>query len=358
MTEYNGEQNNIIGTAQPTEVHPEVYAEPQTVVAPAELQIPVSEAPSEYTTVEPPVQQAFEAAQAPVNVVRSAVQTAMPAVPVTAPASLKKSKTPIFIGIGIGVFVIGLIIALVLMFMLGGNKDDDKTGKDNETQTEQVDDNASSENNDEDDDKDNNDKDDKDDSGKGADDKDTFSGDDSTDKDDTPVDAVVNAPYSDYLDAFANVFAGDLHCFGRIIPDDMWNLLRFALAEELGYTPSKDEVLEIMIEEVFSDSTEDDFADEATYSISSEEVVTDEDIIGKLQDGASEYMIFDDIEEAYEVTFTIRMEKDGEIVNAEDTAYAVLVDGEWFFMSKNYDIYVFDCTIFNDLFSQSEGNFI
>lgn len=357
MTEYNGEQNNIIGTAQPTEVHPEVYAEPQTVVAPAELQTPVSEAPSEYTTVEPPVQQAFEAAQAHVNVVPSAVQTAMPAVPVTAPASPKKSKTPIFIGIGIGAFVIGLIIALVLMFVLGDNKDDDKTGKDNETQTEQVDDNAQSEDNDED----NDEKDNVDTSDDSSAEDDKTNEDDDVDVDigvDVPEEDLINAPYSDYLDAFASVFAGDVHSFGRIIPDDMWNLIRFALAEELGYTPSKDEVLEIMIEEVFSDSTEDDFADEATYSISSEEVVTDEDIIGKLQEGASEYMIFDDIEEVYEVTFTIRMEKDGEIVNAEDTAYAVLVDGEWFFMSKNYDIYVFDCTIFNDLFSQSEGNFI
>ncbi len=333
MTEYNGEQNNILGTVQPVEVSP-VEAEPVAVAQPQ--------------VVEPVATQY----QAPV------VPGQIPVAPVyqapAEPQPPKKSKTPIFIGIG--AFVIGLIIALVLMFVLGDNKDD-KTGKDNETQTEQVDDNAQSEDNDED----NDEKDNVDISDDSSAEDDKTNEDDDVDVDigvDVPKEDLINAPYSDYLDAFAGVFAGDVHSFGRIIPDDMWNLIRFALAEELGYTPSKDEVLEIMIEEVFSDSTEDDFADEATYSISSEEVVTDEDIIGKLQEGASEYMIFDDIEEVYEVTFTIRMEKDGEIVNAEDTAYAVLVDGEWFFMSKNYDIYVFDCTIFNNLFSQSEGNFI
>ena len=345
MTEYNGEQNNIIGTAQPTEVHPEVYAEPQTVVAPAELQTPVSEAPSEYTTVEPPVQQAFEAAQAHVNVVPSAVQTAMPAVPVTAPASPKKSKTPIFIGIGIGVFVIGLIVALVLMLVLGGNKDDDKTGKDNETQTEQVDDNASSENNDEDDDKDNNDKDDKDDSGKGEDDKNTSSADGGTDKDDTPVDAVVNAPYTGYLDSFTGMFVGDLSGIGDLFPNAMWNMIRFALAEELGYTPSKDEAVEIMFEEAFAGAeNEDVFVDKAEYTIISQDDV-DAATIEKLQEGLCDYMVFDEIEEAYKVTFRIYMENDGESATAEDTAYAVYVDGEWTFMSVNYDLYMVDCTV-------------
>lgn len=331
MTEYNGEQNNILGAVQPVEAEPVAVAQPQ-VAEPVATQYQAPVMPGQITVA--PVYQAPAEPQPP-----------------------KKSKTPIFIGIGIGAFVIGLIIALVLMFVLGDNKDDDKTGKDNETQTEQVDDNAQSEDNDED----NDEKDNVDTSDDSSAEDDKTNEDDDVDVDigvDVPEEDLINAPYSDYLDAFASVFAGDVHSFGRIIPDDMWNLIRFALAEELGYTPSKDEVLEIMIEEVFSDSTEDDFADEATYSISSEEVVTDEDIIGKLQEGASEYMIFDDIEEVYEVTFTIRMEKDGEIVNAEDTAYAVLVDGEWFFMSKNYDIYVFDCTIFNDLFSQSEGNFI
>lgn len=336
MTEYNGEQNNILGAVQPVEVSP-VEAEPVAVAQPQ---------------VAEPVATQYQAPVVPGQIPVAPVYQA-PA----EPQPPKKSKTPIFIGIGIGAFVIGLIIALVLMFVLGDNKDDDKTGKDNETQTEQVDDNAQSEDNDED----NDEKDNVDTSDDSSAEDDKTNEDDDVDVDigaDVPKEDIINAPYSDYLDAFASVLAGDVHSFGRIIPDDMWNLIRFALAEELGYTPSKDEVLEIMIEEVFSDSTEDDFADEATYSISSEEVVTDEDIIGKLQEGASEYMIFDDIEEVYEVTFTIRMEKDGEIVNAEDTAYAVLVDGEWFFMSKNYDIYVFDCTILNDLFSQSEGNFI
>ncbi len=336
MTEYNGEQNNILGAVQPVEVAP-VEAEPVAVAQPQ---------------VAEPVATQYQAPVVPGQIPVAPVYQA-PA----EPQPPKKSKTPIFIGIGIGAFVIGLIIALVLMFVLGDNKDDDKTGKDNETQTEQVDDNAQSEDNDED----NDEKDNVDTSDDSSAEDDKTNEDDDVDVDigvDVPKEDIINAPYSDYLDAFASVFAGDVYSFGRIIPDDMWNLIRFALAEELGYTPSKDEVLEIMIEEVFSDSTEDDFADEATYSISSEEVVTDEDIIGKLQEGASEYMIFDDIEEVYEVTFTIRMEKDGEIVNAEDTAYAVLVDGEWFFMSKNYDIYVFDCTISNNLFSQSEGNFI
>lgn len=327
MTEYNGEQNNILGAVQPVEVSP-VEAEPVAVAQPQVAEHVATQYQAPVVPGQIPVAPVY---QAPVE-----------------PQPPKKSKTPIFIGIGIGAFVIGLIIALVLMFVLGDNKDDDKTGKDNETQTEQVDDNASSENNDEDDDKDNNDKDDKDDSGKGEDDKNTSSADGGTDKgdkDDTPVDAVVNAPYTGYLDSFTGMFVGDLSGIGDLFPNAMWNMIRFALAEELGYTPSKDEAVEIMFEEAFAGAeNEDVFVDKAEYTIISQDDV-DAATIEKLQEGLCDYMVFDEIEEAYKVTFRIYMENDGESATAEDTAYAVYVDGEWTFMSVNYDLYMVDCTV-------------
>ncbi len=364
MTDYNGEQNNIIGMAQPTDAQPIIPTEPQAAVAPVESQIAVSEAPvsDAPADIQVAVSEAPPTESVPINDAPASVQPTAPVyqvpaqIQLTAPQPPKNSKAPIFIGIGI--FLVGVIIALVLVFVLVGNNDEDEKSKGNKTETEQTEDKPSSED-DNDEDEDNKDADeDKDNTDKDTSDKDSSSEDDKTDKgdedekvddDDTPVDAVVDAPYAVYLDSFAGMFMGDLSGIGDILPKGMWNLVRFALSEELGYMPTKEEAVEIMMEEAFVvEGDEEEFLDKSGYTVISQEDV-DEATIEKLQEGLANYMIFDEIEEAYKVTFSIDLEESGESISVEDTAYAVYVDDEWTFMSINYDIYIVDCTIFDNL---------
>ena len=356
MTDYNGEQNNIIGVAQPTDAQPIIPTEPQAVSASVEPQIAVPEVPVSDSPAE--IQAAVSEAPAEIQSVAPVYQAPEQIQP-TAPVPQKNSKAPIFIGIGI--FLVGVIIALVLVFVLVGNNDEDEKNKGNKTETEQTEDKPSSED-DNDEDEDNKDDDeDKDNTDKGNSDKDTSdkdsSKDDKTDKgdedekvdDDTPVDAVVDAPYAVYLDSFAGIFMGELRGFGDLMPNGMWNLVRFALSEELGYMPTKEEVLDIMLEEAFEvEGNEEEFLDKAGYTVISQEDV-DEATIENLQEGLANYMIFDEIEEAYKVTFSIDLEESGESISVEDTAYAVYVDDEWTFMSVNFDIYIADCTVFDNL---------
>ena len=376
MTDYNGEQNNILGAVQPVEVSP-VEAEP--VVA-SQPQVAEPVAPAGQTYEQPqPVATQYQAPVAPVEIpVAPVYQTPaepqpvatqyqapvahveIPVAPVyqapAEPQPPKKSKAPIIISIMAVLLVIVLAVVLVLV---SGDKEDDKKEKDNKKETEQVADDNSSEDDSTDeahkDDKDKGDKDDKDDKDdKGdEDDKDDTHNDEQSDsqkdeQDDTSDTAPEDRGYMEYLNALGNLFTGDVHSFEKLLPSGVWELMCLGKAEELGYIPTKEEVVEIFIEESFADVNESEFIDSYELSIYQEKSV-DSDTIDMLQKNLRSYLIMKNIDEAYEVSFRFVMEKDGMSEMISDTAYAVNIGGEWTFMSLNGDLYVFDGTLFGEM---------
>lgn len=340
MTDYNGEQNNIPGTAQPTDVQPEISAEPHAAVAPDESYVPVSEASAEQTVAETQGQQAAESSPSTVNTEPAEVQQTvpvyqMPAVYPATPESPKKSKAPIFMGIGI--FVAGVIIALAIVFAMGGNKDG-KGGEDTAEATTQI--STTEESGNDTDTAENND--------------DTASEEDTTDKDDGVIILPKGRGYEEYLCAFGDLFLSDFTNFEKIFPDSLWENFRYTCEEDFGYLPSKDEVVEYMVEDVILLEPGDAIVGDYILSVYEERPV-DNRTVRKLQEGLAKYMIYDDIEEACEITFYYNFEYEGESGLLGDTAYAVCIDGEWTLMSLRYDIYFFDCTMFEDIGTVLEG---
>ena len=338
MTDYSNEQNNVFGEVKP-QVAESVAPTYQEPVQPqvAEPVVPVYQAPVYQETVPP--------AQIPVAPTYQAPAEPQPP---------KKSSAPIIIGILGALLVIALAVILVLAL---GDKDDsdDKNDKGNKKETEQVDDTDSSEDDDADED-DKTDKGDKDDTNK--DDKDNNKGDknDKNDKNentDTDINVPVRAGYTSYIDSMCEVFCGNLRGIRGMFPESMWELMRWAYIEELGYLPSVDEVIDDMIGE----EEPDDVADYATYEITSE-VAVDEETIDLLESGLREFFITDPIEEAYEVHIVWTIGLDGEALTFEDTAYGVCFDGEWTLMSKNYMVYVLDTENIEKVFAGMGESFI
>lgn len=387
MTDYSNEQNNVFGEVQPMEA-PSVEAEPVAVAEPQPV-APVVDTPAEI----PPVVEPVIAVEAPAFVAEAVAQpqvaepvaptyqepvqpqVAEPVVPVyqapvyqetVPPAQIpvaptyqapaepqppKKSSAPIVVGILAVLLVIAL--AVILVFALG-DKDgsDDKNGKGNKKETEQVDDTDSSE----DDDADEDDKTDKDDTNK--DDKDNNKDDkndkndknENTDDDDTSVIAPAAKGYTEYLDAFCGFCCGDVYQFERLLPEALWDIMRVACAEELGYLPTKEEVIELMLSE-----TEDlEFLDETTYDILSESVADDRDV-RMMQNALMEVLVLDEIEEAYELHIKWTMKADGKSLEYEERVYAIYFDGEWTLMSENYIPYCMDMEEFGQEMENTFG---
>lgn len=345
MTDYNGEQNNILGAVEPVEVSP-VEAEP---VAASQPQVAEPVASENQTPAEPqPVATQYQAPVAPVEIPVAPVYQA-PA----APQPPKKSKAPVIFCIV--AVLLAVILAVVLIVVLVDKSSNDEA-TDNKKETEQVADDNSSEDDSIDeahkDDKDKGDKNDKDDKGDEGDKDDTHNDEQSDSQKDEQDDASDTAPedrgYMEYLNALGNLFTGDAQSFEKLLPSGVWELMCLGKAEELGYIPTKEEVVEIFIEESFVDVNESEFIDSYELSIYQEKSV-DSDTIDMLQKNLRSYFIMKNIDEAYEVSFRFKMEKDGMSKMISDTAYAINIGGEWTFMSLNGDIYVFDGTLFGEM---------
>ena len=164
------------------------------------------------------------------------------------------------------------------------------------------------------------DKGDKDDKGD-EDDKDDTHNDEQSDsqkdeQDDTSDTAPEDRGYMEYLNALGNIFTGDAQSFEKLLPSGVWELMCLGKAEEFGYIPTKEEVVEIFIEESFADVNESEFIDSYELSIYQEKSV-DSDTIDMLQKNLRSYFIMTNIDEAYEVSFRFVMEKDGEMTEDE-----------------------------------------
>ncbi len=237
--------------------------------------------------------------------------------------------------------LLAILLALVMVMSLAAcgsdSKDEDKADKEDK-KTESVD----TEKGDKDDKDDKNDKEDKDDKNDKEDEDDKDDKDDKQDKDDEdesvpPVQA--KSEYTVALDSFVDVMTGDLLSMVDLFPNALWDLAILGLAQELGYTPTDEEAIDMMFDG--SLTGDDEFFDSVEYTIVSEDKASQKDI-EYMQTALAESYVTDDIEEAYKLDVIWTASAGGETEDEEETLYVVYVDDQWLLMSESYNLYIMD----------------
>lgn len=284
--------------------------------------------------------------ETPVAIQSSESVTQMPVTSASQPQGEEKkpfNKKPLVIGI-IAV-IIAIIVAMVLIVTLGGKDDEEKT---NVNTTEQVDENQETT---DDENEGLADGDEASDDDKTSDDDEDISDGDKTDgivgnteadtdnKDEEEEDIVpVKSDYTEVLDAFSEMMCGDLTNIEKVFPDVFWEVLAYTYSDELGQRVTKDEAVDLLIDDALAS---DDFYDSVTYVIR-EESEADEEAVEKMQDNLTDILIFDEIEQAYELKILWIVEDNGEKDEERELVYMVNAGGEWILMNDSYNCYLLD----------------
>lgn len=139
--------------------------------------------------------------------------------------------------------------------------------------------------------------------------------------------------YEPAIDIFCDILLGDVTDLEKTLPEEVW------LAAAKGLDTDKQGAIDelassfVMLEGIFTSME---------YEVVSEKDAADE--IEDIQEFLADYSLETEIEAAYvlelswkyEMAETYDAEDDGE----EETAYAILVDGEWYLLSETYEWYV------------------
>ena len=139
--------------------------------------------------------------------------------------------------------------------------------------------------------------------------------------------------YEPALDIFAGLTTGDTTDIEKVLPEEVW------LAAAEGLDTTKEDAIDQL---ATSFESMEGIIISSEYEIASEEDASDE--IEDIQEFLAGYSLKSEIEAAYklELVWNIEMNDlyavEGEEV-LEETAYAILVDGEWYLLSETYEWY-------------------
>lgn len=139
--------------------------------------------------------------------------------------------------------------------------------------------------------------------------------------------------YEPAIDIFCDILLGDVTDLEKTLPEEVW--LVAAKGLDTDKQGAIDELASsfVMLDGIFTSME---------YEVVSEKDAADE--IEDIQEFLADYGLETEIEAAYvlelswkyEMAETYDAEDDGE----EETAYAILVDGEWYLLSETYEWYV------------------
>ena len=139
--------------------------------------------------------------------------------------------------------------------------------------------------------------------------------------------------YEPAIDIFCDILLGDVTDLEKTLPEEVW--LVAAKGLDTDKQGAIDELASsfVMLDGIFTSME---------YEVVSEKDAADE--IEDIQEFLADYGLETEIEAAYvlelswkyEMSETYDAEDDGE----EETAYAILVDGEWYLLSETYEWYV------------------
>ncbi len=139
--------------------------------------------------------------------------------------------------------------------------------------------------------------------------------------------------YEPAIDIFCDILLGDVTDLEKTLPEEVWLVAAEGL--DTDKQGAIDELASsfVMLEGIFTSME---------YEVVSEKDAADE--IEDIQEYLADYGLETEIEAAYELELSWKYEMpetyDAEDDGEEETAYAILVDGEWYLLSETYEWYV------------------